>query len=116
MLGHGGSSAGSYLADPTSPIPSHCAVHYPVSKCCSASIAVTGTVRINCAACLKSISLDSLRNPVSLQLTLFFALNQECNLTWHVDFLSYACGLNNIGYATQAAYVEVETQRRFLMC
>ena len=23
---HGGSSAGSYLADPTSPIPSHCAV------------------------------------------------------------------------------------------
>ena len=26
MLGHGGSSAGSYLADPTSPIPSHCTV------------------------------------------------------------------------------------------
>ena len=26
MLGHGGSSAGSYLADPTSPIPLHCAV------------------------------------------------------------------------------------------
>ena len=26
MLGHGGSSAGSYLTDPTSPIPSHCAV------------------------------------------------------------------------------------------
>ena len=26
MLGHGGSSAGSYLADPTSPIPSHYAV------------------------------------------------------------------------------------------
>ena len=26
MLGHGGSSAGSYLADPTSPIPSHWAV------------------------------------------------------------------------------------------
>ena len=26
MLGHGGSSASSYLADPTSPIPSHCAV------------------------------------------------------------------------------------------
>ena len=25
MVGHGGSSAGSYLADPTSPIPSHCA-------------------------------------------------------------------------------------------
>ena len=26
MVGHGGSSAASYLADPTSPIPSHCAV------------------------------------------------------------------------------------------
>ena len=26
MVGHGGRSAGSYLADPTSPIPSHYAV------------------------------------------------------------------------------------------
>ena len=36
MVGHGGSSAGSYLADPTSPIPSHCA-----------SIVMTSTVRVN---------------------------------------------------------------------
>ena len=36
MVGHGGSSAGSYLADPTSPIPSHCA-----------SIVTTSTVRVN---------------------------------------------------------------------
>ena len=35
MAGHGGSSAGSYLADPTSPIPSHCA-----------SIVVTSTLRV----------------------------------------------------------------------
>ena len=35
MIGHGGSSAGSYLADPTSPIPPHCA-----------SIVVTSTVRV----------------------------------------------------------------------
>ena len=35
MVGHWGSSAGSYLADPTSPIPSHCA-----------SIVVTSTVRV----------------------------------------------------------------------
>ena len=34
MVGYGGSSASSYLADPTSPIPSHCA-----------SIVVTSTVR-----------------------------------------------------------------------
>ena len=36
MVGHGGSSAGSYLADPTSTIPSHCA-----------SIVVTSTSRVN---------------------------------------------------------------------
>ena len=36
MVGYGGSSAGSYLADPTSPIPSHCA-----------SIVVTSTLRVN---------------------------------------------------------------------
>ena len=35
MVGHGGGSAGSYLADPTSPIPSHCA-----------SIVVTSTLRV----------------------------------------------------------------------
>ena len=39
MVGHGRSSAGSYLADPTSPIPSHCA-----------SIATTSTVRVKQAA------------------------------------------------------------------
>ena len=35
MVGHGGSRAGSFLADPTSPIPSHCAVIilFKVSQC-----------------------------------------------------------------------------------
>ena len=41
MVGHGGSSAGSHLAIPTSPIPSHCA-----------SIVATSTVRV------KTILLD----------------------------------------------------------
>ena len=36
MVRHGGSSAGSYLAGPTSPIPSHCA-----------SIVATSTLRVN---------------------------------------------------------------------
>ena len=36
MVGHGGSSAGSYLVDPTSPIPSHCE-----------SIVGTSTLRVN---------------------------------------------------------------------
>ena len=36
MVGHGGISADSYLADPTSPIPSHCA-----------PIVATSTLRVN---------------------------------------------------------------------
>ena len=36
MVGHRGSSAGSYLADPASPIPSYCA-----------SIVATSTLRVN---------------------------------------------------------------------
>ena len=36
MVGHGGSSTGSYLANPTSPIPFHCA-----------SIVATSTLRVN---------------------------------------------------------------------
>ena len=35
----GGSSAGSYLTDPTSPVPSHCA-----------SIVATSTLRVNCSS------------------------------------------------------------------
>ena len=40
MVGHGGSSAGSYLADHTSPTPSHCA-----------SIVATSTLRVNIKYC-----------------------------------------------------------------
>ena len=43
MVGYGGSSAGSYLADPTSPIPSHSAVSI-LLKCPSASVVVTRTL------------------------------------------------------------------------
>ena len=47
MVGHGGSSAGSYLADPTSPIPSHCA-----------SIVVASTLRVSFKQlCLLNTSL-----------------------------------------------------------
>ena len=47
MVRHGGSSAGSYLADPTSPIPSHCVVTILFKKCPSASIVVTSTLTVN---------------------------------------------------------------------
>ena len=46
MVGHGGSSAGSYLADPTSPIPSHCA-----------SIVVTSTVRVKHHLCTVAFTI-----------------------------------------------------------
>ena len=54
---HGGSSAGSYLADPTSPIPSHCA-----------SIVATITLRVNIQAyfhkaCLSCFSQGSQSAP-----------------------------------------------------
>ena len=45
MVGHGGSSAGSYLANPTFPIPSHCA-----------SIVVTSTLRVK-TQCLLSVCI-----------------------------------------------------------
>ena len=41
MVGYGGSSAGSYLADPTSPIPSHCA-----------PTVATSTVRVKRITCI----------------------------------------------------------------
>ena len=46
MVGYGGSSAGSYLADPTSPIPSHCA-----------SIVATSTVRVKISHQLSAVHL-----------------------------------------------------------
>ena len=56
MVGHGGSSAGSYLADPTSPIPSHCA-----------SIVTTSTVRVNKkATCIPVIYFSYPELPSSL--------------------------------------------------
>ena len=58
MVGHGGSSAGSYLADPTYPIPSHCA-----------SIVVTSTLRV------KHIAL------VVVECMLLFEQRHTCVLT-----------------------------------
>ena len=51
MEGHGGSSAGSYFADPTSPIPSHCA-----------SVATTSTLRVKIANSIKSTTCNRISN------------------------------------------------------
>ena len=47
MVGHGGSSAGSYLANPTSPIPSHCA-----------SIVAPSTLRVYCILSLNKCPIS----------------------------------------------------------
>ena len=62
MLGHGGSSAGSYLADPTSPIPSHCAV-----------IILFQSVPVHQ---LSSLALQELTN-------VYHVYNWLCGCQWH---------------------------------
>ena len=75
MVGHGGSSAGSYLADPTSPIPSHC------QKCPRASI-ITCVHTIN--LCLNLNSQESTKlhqTPHSPNQPLIQPINQS--ITFH---------------------------------
>ena len=68
MVGHGGGSASSYLADHTSPIPSHCA-----------SIVVTSTLRVNTV--------------VHAQLVLFLLVisNYLMKQLLHVDLALFRC-------------------------
>ena len=55
MVGHGGSSAGSYLADPTSLMLSHCA-----------SIVTTSTLRINARAADGIVTLVGENEPAEI--------------------------------------------------
>ena len=70
MLGHGGSSAGSYLTNPTSPIPSHCAV---IILFQSVSV-VTSTVRVK----HKNHGLDS--SQVIKTFVKFYTTGNQCKL------------------------------------
>ena len=69
MVGHGGSSAGSYLADPTSPIPSHCA-----------SIAVTSTVGVKWVI----IGYDMVGHPPIKELTHY--LFTKLYFLFHIEY------------------------------
>ena len=79
MVGHGRSSASSYLADPTSPIPSHCA-----------SIVVTSTLRVKpiglkilLSACISDLSL-SLTVPIcSIKKTLMQMVHKINTYIYH---------------------------------
>ena len=67
MVGHGGRSAGSYLTDPTSPNPSHCA-----------SIVATSTVRVN----MRKTSCDIKSSTVSVHLGIksLYRILLACNI------------------------------------
>ena len=71
MVGHGGSSAGSYLADPTSPITSHCA-----------SIVATSTSRVNTPG---DSWLCDLMPPLSTKLK--YVITQQSVHIWNKSFL-----------------------------
>ena len=113
MVGHGGSSAGSYLADPTSPIPSHCA-----------PIVVTSTVivYINSMANAQYYSMELIRHhcakkPVTTMLTYpWKGTVLHCNylgntwkplvlMTLHFDYHPRKCSGNNQSAGSSAPVV-----------
>ena len=80
MIGHGGSSAGSYLADPTSPIPSHCA-----------SVAPTSTLRVKLA------HIDSL---IHLPPCTLFDLNIFYFIYMKRDWAEHRCYVKALSWYT----------------
>ena len=62
MVGHGGSSAGSYLADPTSPILSHCA-----------SIVATSSLRVNICSAVRHMQTTDQNRSCRLTLKVLVA-------------------------------------------
>ena len=80
MVGHGGSSASSYPADPTSPIPSHCA-----------SIVVTSTLRVNTDEVLESHEWRSAQLRgfyIHVCAVIFPALIAKCRT---INFIHFNC-------------------------
>ena len=55
MVGHGGSSASSYLANPTSPISSHCA-----------PVVMTSTLRVNAFSFTQQLAMKKNASQLSL--------------------------------------------------
>ena len=88
MVGHGGSSAGSYLADPTSPIPSHCA-----------SIVMTSTLRVKLV-----ITCDHFSLPTGVSVGIYWSM---CCLLCvvHVCFVLYVIHVCFVLYAVHVCFV-----------
>ena len=74
MVGHGGSSAGSYLANPTSPIPSHCA-----------SIVATSTLR---AKTISLLDINKLAMESTPKNTRNFSFGELITI-YHACYINY---------------------------
>ena len=100
MVGHGGSSAGSYLADPTSPIPSHCA-----------SIAVTSTLRVNCCSFHQmgcQLLIQSWVNALVLCCSMTPGLNKDIRGHVWPDFF-YTCKSSRLDIRLSAWWLHMVT-------
>ena len=96
MVGHGGSSAGSYLADPTSPIPSHCA-----------SIVVTSTLRVNYALSVNTLYLMCINSELLISGTYIYIYGAQLQRHWKC-----VSGITQvIKYSTTWAHLQ---KRKFL--
>ena len=96
MVGHGGSSAGSYLADPTSPIPSHCA-----------SIVATSTLRVN-QINLTSIDAQSCgkigQTTTSYAINYFLFISYSSHWWWFEQFWRFVMMLSTLPNATKVSW------------
>ena len=94
MVGHGRSCASSYLANPTSPIPSHCA-----------SIVVTSTVRV------KFTSKSFCEHSVEYSLR-FMICSSIVLLVWQMNQPTISTSLGKIIYKAHVKQEHWPTYRR----
>ena len=88
MVGQGGSSAGSYLADPTSPIPSHCASFVAIS-----------TLRVNIhvqAPCLHAFYVRNATKPPLTCKSLYKQYKAMCDKlsTLYISYYTHVSPFN----------------------
>ena len=86
MVGHGGSSPGSYLANPTSPNALPLCRNYHVSKCPSASIALTSTLRVNLGS--YHANVQELAGVNEAQWAQHNAINSTSKVLWWRPFIA----------------------------
>ena len=108
MVGHGGSSAGSYLADPTSPIPSHCA-----------STVATSTLRVKTTENFIALGSDIaiilpfltrinvLSYVITLQTARFLMVARNCSDTYE-KYIAESTNYTNLDLADRIESIVVD--------